>query len=241
MDKDELGCIEQRTPEWYKARLGHITSSMVYNVMLQPTKKAMAEGEVFSETAKGYLYKVASERNIRKSYLEDDFKFAEYLDRVNIETREMRYGSETEELAREMYRKTTKCELTKAGFIKYDGDIPNYGDSPDGVVLDKKTFKPIGCIEIKCPKPETWMKYKALFSNGVVLKDIEDKYYWQCQSHMLCLGVDWCDFIYFDKMMKDSLQVVRIERNDMDIDELKKRIILANEFIDNLLNTHNHE
>jgi hypothetical protein len=234
LNREDVSCLEQRTPEWYKARLGHITGSMVYNVMLQPTKKAMAEGEIFSETAKSYLYKVASERNIRKSYLEDDFRFAEYLERTNIETREMRYGSETEAVAREAYRLKTKCELTEVGFVQHKS-IDNYGDSPDGVVLDKETFKPIGCIEIKCPKPETWMKYKALFAQGKSLLDIEEKYYWQCLSHIMCLEVDWCDFIYFDKMMKDSLQVVRIDRNDEDILALEQRIEKANEFINSLL------
>lgn len=234
MDAEDVSCLEQRTPEWYKARLGHITGSMVYNVMLQPTKKAMNEGEIFSETAKGYLYKVAAERNIRQSYLDDDFKFAEYLERTNIETREMRYGTETEELAREMYRKKTKYELTEVGFITHP-NIPNYGDSPDGVVLDKVLFKPIGCLEIKCPKPETWMKYLAQFKAGKTLKDIEDKYYWQCQSHMMCLGVEWCDFVYFDKMMKDGLQIVRIERNEEDIELMKERIRLANEYIDKMI------
>ena len=230
---EDASCFGQRTPEWYKARLGHITSSMVYNVMLQPTKKAQAEGEVFSETAKSYLYKVAAERNISEPYLEDQFE--EWLDRTNIETRAMRYGTETEDLARNVYEFTLHegLSLVQAGFIQHP-TIPFYGDSPDGVVVDAES-NPIGCIEIKCPNSETWMKYKDLFAKGKTLKDIEEKYYWQCQSHMMCLGVDWCDFIYFDKMMNDSLQIVRIERNDTDMDALVERIGLANEFIENLL------
>lgn len=230
---DESSCVEQRTPEWYKARLGHITSSMVYNVMLQPTKKAQAEGEIFSDTAKSYLYKVAAERNLRQSYLDDDINFSEYLERTNIETREMRYGTECEEIARKVYVKKTKCELAEAGFIH--SDIPFYGDSPDGVVVDKETFEPIGVIEIKCPKPETFMKYKALFNKGKSLMDIEDKYYWQCQSHMYCNNVQWCDFVYFDKMQKNGLQIVRIERNQDDIDAMLERIRLADKFINELL------
>ena len=230
---EDASCFGQRTPEWYKARLGHITSSMVYNVMLQPTKKAQAEGEVFSETAKSYLYKVAAERNISEPYLQDQFD--EWLDRTNIETRAMRYGTETEDLARNVYefeRLEEGNTLVQCGFIK-DSVIPYYGDSPDGVVCDSESI-PIGCIEIKCPNSETWMKYKAMFAKGMTLKDIEEKYYWQCQSHMLCLNVAWCDFIYFDKMMKDSLQVVRIERNEDDIKELTERINLANVFIEKL-------
>ena len=231
---EDASCFGQRTTEWYKARLGHITSSMVYNVMLQPTKKAQAEGEVFSETAKTYLYKVAAERNISEPYLEDQFD--EWLDRTNIETRAMRYGTETEDLARSVYefeRLEDGLSLIQAGFVRHD-EIPYYGDSPDGVVVNKYSF-PVGCIEIKCPNSETWVKYKAMFAKGMSLKDVEEKYYWQCQSHMFCIGVQWCDFIYFDKMMKNSLKVVRVERNEEDVFAMKERIILANQFIENLL------
>lgn len=232
---NDSSCFGQCTPEWYKARLGHITSSMVYNVMLQPTKKAMAEGEVFSETGKNYLYKVAAERNISKPYLEEQFE--EWLDRTNIETRAMRYGTETEDMARSVYE--FQClnngeTMEQAGFVRHQS-IPYYGDSPDGVVCDKDGT-PIGCIEIKCPNSDTWMKYRDLFAQGKTLKGIEEKYYWQCQSHMFCLNVDWCDFVFFDKMMEDALQVVRIERNDDDIEEMGKRIVLANRFIEDLLN-----
>lgn len=230
---EDTSTLGQRTPEWYKARLGHITSSMVYNVMLQPTKKAQAEGEVFSETAKSYLYKVAAERNISEPYLEGQFD--EWLDRTNIETRAMRYGTETEDLARNVYEFGLEDGLSvvQAGFVKHP-EIPYYGDSPDGVVVDKDS-NPVGCVEIKCPNSDTWMKYKALFAQGKTLKDVEEKYYWQCQSHMLCLGVQWCDFVFFDKMMNDSLQVVRIQRDEEDIEALQERIVLANGFIDNIL------
>ena len=230
---EDSSCFGQRTPEWYKARLGHITSSMVYNVMLKPTAKAAKEGEVFSETAKSYLYKVAAERNISEPYLNGQFD--EWLDRTNIETRAMRYGTETEDMARNIYELQLDGDLSvvQAGFIQHN-EIPNYGDSPDGVVVDGES-NPVGCIEIKCPNSDTWMKYKALFAQGKTLKEIEEKYYWQCQSHMLCCGVQWCDFIFFDKMMNNSLQVVRIQRDEEDIEALQERIIMANEFIDNIL------
>ena len=230
----DASCFGQRTPEWYKARLGHITSSMVYAIMGAPTKKAQSEGEVFSETGKSYLYKVSAERNISEPYLQDQFE--EWLDRTNIETRAMRYGTETEDLARNVYEFQCLPEgftMEQAGFVHHQS-IPYYGDSPDGVVCDKEGV-PQGCIEIKCPNSDTWMKYKAQFAQGKTLKEVEEKYYWQCQSHMLCLNVDWCDFVFFDKMMNDALQVVRIERNAEDIENLANRITLANEFINDLL------
>ena len=234
MMNNDSSCFGQRTPEWYKARLGHITSSMVYAIMGNPTKKAMEAGEVFSETAKSYLFKVAAERNISEPYLEEQFD--EWMDRTNIETRAMRYGTETEDLARSVYeyeRVGNGMTLEQCGFVRHN-EIQYYGDSPDGVVCDKDGI-PVGCIEIKCPNSDTWLRYKTMFAKGATLKEVEDKYYWQCQSHMLCLGVPWCDFVFFDKMMKDGLQVVRIGRDEADIAELSRRIVLANEFIESII------
>jgi hypothetical protein len=86
--------MEQHTQEWYKARLGKITGSMVYVLMSTPRKK----GETFTDTAKNYLYQLAAERNLNDAF--KDTYFDEYLERVNVETRAMRYGTDTEELAR---------------------------------------------------------------------------------------------------------------------------------------------
>lgn len=41
--------------------------------------------------------------------------------------------------------------------------------------------------------------------------------------------------IYFDKMMKDGFNVVRIERNEADINLLLSRIKTANQLINSLL------
>lgn len=229
---ENISCVEQGSFDWFRARLGHITSSMVYNVMLEPTKKESEEGELFSNTAKTYLYKVAAERNLMERIIKDDDLFSEYLERVNVNTRSMRYGTETEDIARRVYAIKTKSEVAECGFI-VNTDIENYGDSPDGVVLDENG-KPEGTLEIKCPNPETWMRYKHKFSRGQHLKDVEEKYYWQCQSHCLCNNVQWCDFVYFDKMQKGGCKIVRIYRNEDDISKLKQRIVLANEFIESL-------
>lgn len=218
--------MEQRTNEWYKARLGHITSSMVYVLMSVPRKK----DETFTDTAKSYLYGLAAERQISPVYLNDHFD--EWLERTDTTTRAMRYGTETEDLARQCYYldlpDTQKVE--ERGFVEHiKGE---YGDSPDGIVVENG--KPIKAIEIKCPNSATYMKYKAMFAEGKTLKEVEEKYYWQCQSHMLCNDVQQCDFIYFDKMLTNPLQVVCVERNEDDIALMLERINLASEFIKNI-------
>lgn len=235
MDALDMCCLQQGSLDWYKARLGKITSSNIYNIMLMPTKKAQAEGEIFSETAKSYLYKVASERMLDNDYINDFDLFNEYLERVNAQTREMRYGSETEAIARNAYILQSDYEVLECGFVSAPDEAfaEIYGDSPDGVVIEECV--PIGTLEIKCPKPETWIKYRAMFDQGKSLLEVEEKYYWQCQSHIYCNGVEWCDFVYFDKMQRNGLQIVRIERNQADIDAMLERITLANQFIENIL------
>lgn len=221
--------MEQHSIEWYKARLGKITGSMVYSLMGTPRKK----GEVWTDTAKSYLYELAAERRISETYLTT--KFDEWLQRTNVETWAMRYGTETESQARDSYNMTLPDGLTvkECGFILYEG-LQNYGDSPDGLVINA-SGEVERVLEIKCPNPATWMRYKAEFAEGITLKDIEPKYWWQVQSHMLATGCGVCDFVYFDKMLKDGLQVVSIEANDEDILLLREKITAANEFINSLI------
>lgn len=218
--------MEQRTPEWYKARLGHITSSMVYAIMATPRKK----DETFTDTAKSYLYQLAAERQISPVYLNDHFE--EWLERTDSTTRAMRYGTDTEQLARECYYIDLPdgYSVKEEGFVEY---IPGlYGDSPDGLVC--KDGIPERCIEIKCPNSATFMKYKALFAEGRPLKEVEEKYYWQCQSHMLCNNVQSCDFVVFDKMLRDPMLVINIPRHEADCNALLERVRLAGQFITNI-------
>lgn len=217
--------MEQHSIDWYKARLGKITGSMVYTLMSRPRSKT----ETFTETAKGYLYQVAAERTLNSLYAGQYFD--QWLQRTNVETWAMRYGTEMESLARSTYSMYLDSNLTlkECGFFRHPL-IKSYGDSPDGTIYDHKGDM-VGTVEIKCPNPNTFMKYKALFAQGLTLKDVEEKYYWQTQSHMMCTGTEWCDFVAFDKMLNPSLQVQRINRNDEDIALMEERIKEAEDFI----------
>ena len=219
--------MQQRTDEWYKARLGKITGSMVYVLMGTPRKK----DEIFTDTAKNYLYQLAAERNINETYLTT--KFDEWLQRTNVETFAMRYGTETEELARANYEMNLPegFSVRECGFNEHPV-LPNYGDSPDGLVYDGDTL--VRVLEIKCPNPNTWVKYLDGFAHGKSLKEVEEKYYWQCVSHMVCAGVKFCDFVYYDKMMQDGMRCVPIELDTADADLLIERVQQADNFINEI-------
>ena len=225
--------MEQRTIEWYKARLGHITSSMVYNIMGTPRKK----GETFTDTAKSYLYGIAAERMMADEYKGD--KFGEWLERTDTTTRAMRWGTDNEDMARMLYSLNIDGSLSvkEHGFTEYIEGL--YGDSPDGLVVTTDNApKVVGVLEIKCPNSSTFVKYRHLLAEGKTLKEVEEKYYWQVQSHMMCQQCDWCDFVIYDKMMADPLYITRIPRNNDDIQALQERIIAARDFLNNLTATH---
>lgn len=223
--------MEQRTIEWYKARLGKITSSNVYKVMTESRTKS----EVFGDTAKTYLYELAADRNLDEETLNDELMLMEYLGQ-GFESEAMRRGTELEASARVAYEMGLPSSLSVAevGFVPDDECGDFYGDSPDGLVLEYGV--PVGCLEIKCPKTSTWIRYREAFASGKTLRQVEPKYYWQCQSHMRCNAVPWCDFVYFDPYMEDGIQVVRIERNEEDITRMVERIKMANGFINDILN-----
>lgn len=210
-----------------------------YTKQLNAAKEAV-DSASFTGTALSYILSVSSERNMRKVFIEDDTLFDFFIQRTELTNRDMKWGNEMEPYARQEYMQITHNEVVEIGFRR-SSKIDWLGDSPDGLVVDKETGKPIGCIEIKCPKPNTWMLYKYSFSKGKkegktsneILKEIKPEYYWQCQCHCECNNLPWCDFIYYDQMQNDGLQVERIYRCQEDIDNMTSRVVKANKFIDN--------
>ena len=249
-----LDDVKQGSLAWKMLRLGKITSSNVYCLMSMPR----SGNELFTDTAKSYLFGVASELMLNKKYSSESF-VEEYFERVDATTKQMRYGTELELKARVEYAKakSLKYEFTdtdgskvstkdngkgsviEVGFVEGEDDLCGYGDSPDGLILDGKG-EVRGCLEIKCPNPYTFAKYKYLFEQGKTLKEIEPKYYWQVVSHCLANNVDWCDFVFYDKMMKEGLQIKRIEMQHSadgfdDLNLLKGKIKIAVKFVNSVI------
>ena len=115
--------MEQRSPEWFLARLGKVTASRVADIVAK-TKAG------YSTSRENYAVELALQRitgNIPESYL----------------NAAMQWGTEKEPEARAMYEMTTGNFVTEVGFIDHP-NIPMSGASPDGIVGD-------GLIEIKCP------------------------------------------------------------------------------------------
>lgn len=121
----------QGTEEWFKARMGRITSSNFPLLMQKPRS-----GD-FNNTQLTYLKERAVE--ILTGNREESYS-----------NKYMEWGTETESLAREAYELEYFKIVKEVGFFPF-GD--NFGDSPDGIIENEKA------IEIKCPKSTTHLDY----------------------------------------------------------------------------------
>lgn len=92
----------------------------------------------------------------------------------------MEWGVENEPHAKAAYTARTGNDITEAGFVLPDS-TDAYGGSPDGLIGDD------GLIEVKCPAPETLIKYHA---EG----QLPTQYRPQVQALLLITGRPWCDF-----------------------------------------------
>jgi len=121
--------MEQRTDEWYQARLGKVTASRIEAVM------AKGKNGNPSETRKNYMTDLLVERLTGEP---TDF----------YTSADMQYGIDMEDFAKLAYMEKTGNAVNNVGFID-SVNVVNSGASPDGLI----GFE--GGIEIKCPKTKT--------------------------------------------------------------------------------------
>ena len=116
--------MEQRSEEWFAARLGKVTASRVADVI------ATRKGQESTVRAK-YRLQLATERLTNK-------KVDAFFNQA------MQDGIDREPMAREIYEHLVETQVEEVGFIDHP-NIAMAGASPDGLVNDD------GIIEIKCP------------------------------------------------------------------------------------------
>ena len=224
--------VEQRSLEWHRLRCGCITGSKVADIMKSGRKK----DEIFSETAKAYLFQVAGERLFNPSFLNDDDIFQDYIDQVSVSTKAMQWGSDQEDAAKSLFMQMNfpECEITELSSCKHD-TIPYFAASPDGAIYGRDG-EDIKIIEVKCPNINTYMKYRTLIHDAVSLKETESKYYWQMMAEMSCTGATSGIFITYCPWLSKPIHWAEIERVEDDIKLMEDRVILANDFINEIIN-----
>lgn len=223
--------IEQRSLEWRRMRVGCITGSKVGDIMKAGRKK----DEIWSDTAKSYLYQVAGERLFNKEFLNDDDVFQDYIEQTSFTSKAMQWGQDQEDAAINLYRNLNApdVEIACVSSCKHD-TIPLFAASPDGIIYDRGS-KDLKVLEVKCPSINTYMKYRDLIHDAASLKEVEPKYYWQMMAEMSCTDACGGVFVTYCPWLSKPIHWAEIERMEDDIKFMEERVVLANQFIDNLI------
>lgn len=185
--------IIQGSEEWHQSRLGKVTASRVADVVAK-TKTG------YSTSRENYMAELLLER--RNGARQESFQ-----------NDAMRWGTETEPLARAAYEAHTGEIVEEVAMVAHP-TIAMAGASPDGLVGKS------GLLEIKCPNSATHLQ-------TLLTKKPAGKYITQMMWQMACTGRQWCDFVSYDPRFEAGLQlfVVRVDRDDILIKSLENEVI----------------
>lgn len=150
--------MEQRSEEWFAARLGKLTASRV--------------ADALATTAKGWG---AGRKNYAAELLCERLTGAQQERFTNAA---MAWGTETEPQARAAYEFMRDVTVEEVGFVPHPS-IPMSGASPDGLVGDD------GLIEIKCPNTATHIE--TLLSGKIEQKYLlQMRWQMACTGRLWC-------------------------------------------------------
>lgn len=216
--------MDQRTHEWFCARLGHFTGSEIGKLMISSKKK----DELFGDGAISYIIEKMAERDLIDEIKEDEEVFNEYHYITSTSNKAMQFGTDNEPLARKLIIKELGEGFEEVGSIPHPS-IKWFSSSPDGMSKDNSI-----ALEIKCPSIDAVMRYRCFVKDGESLKKEKSLYYWQAMSHMAVTGAKACVFVVFNPFLKHPLYHFVVDRDEKAIQELETRVIKANEYIESL-------
>lgn len=161
-------CRQQKTPEWFQARLGKVTASNIDRAQsfLQRASKGKKAGDSSADRDK-YIRELATE----------------LITRVPVEhyvSPAMDIGAQYEDEARTEYWMATGNEVDQTGFVLHP-TLDFLGASPDGLC-------PTHGLEIKVPLLHTHMAY-------LEADEVPEEYIPQMQCNMLCCELPAWDFV----------------------------------------------
>ena len=220
----------QRDLAWFRKRLGKICGSKIGDLMKSGKKKE----QVFGDTALSYIYQVAAERMLNPVFVDDDELFADYVEQMQITSKAIRWGQEQEDNAKDLLlRKNPGWELAEVSSCRHD-TIPYFAASPDAIIYDREKMM---VAEIKCPNPNTYVKYATDIKDGETLKAVKPEYYYQMQSEMACTNAESGVFVAYCPWLTYPIHIVPIERDEETIKAIEERVIKANEIVEEIIKT----
>jgi len=205
MDSRLIIEAEQRSPEWYAARLGVFTSSEIYRLMTKPKLK----GEVLSEGAKTYILE----------------KVAESLTGIREEvftTQAMQWGIDNEPLAKKHLARLNNWTIEETSFIKVES--LNYGGSGDGWIREIN-----GALEVKCLNT---VNHLSEIRDSEDMKGNLPKRFWQVLSDAYLRECDVAVLAWFDPRIPNDFGLFtrQFKVEISDILEMLSKIQSANEY-----------
>lgn len=195
--------MEQRTDDWFAARLGKVTASRV--------------GDIMSRTKSGYG---ASRANYMAELVCERLTGARGESYQNAA---MLWGTEQEPAARAAYEALTGALVVETGFVPHSS-ITMSGASPDGLV------DPEGLVEIKCPNTATHLD--TLIFEAVPSKYFH-QIQWQmaCTGRQWCDFVSYDPRLpenmqlFVKRVMRDDAMINMLETEvRLFLDELEEKV-----------------
>lgn len=197
---------EQRTAEWFQARLGKVTASRVADVIAK-TKTG------YSASRENYMAQLVVER----------------LTNTQAETftnAAMQWGTDQEPFARAAYELKMGVMVDETGLVDHP-TIPMAGASPDGLIGED------GLVEIKCPNTATHID--TLLTQTVPAKYITQmQFQMACTGRQWCDFVSFDPRmpqkaqIFIKRVLRDDLFIKEVES------EIKKFLAEVSAKVDQL-------
>ncbi len=194
---------------WLQSRRGKFTSSEFHRLM------GYADNEKYqTQLTKGGF----------------SFAYDKYLECITSEskgfsTASTEHGKEYEVEAAVQFMEETGIEITNFGkeqqFIEL-GD--HLGCTPDGIIGEDAGF------ESKCLDSKTHDHYLNVIIDVDSFKKTCPNYYWQIQGSMYITGRKKWYFVCYDPRFtnpEEQLLILKVERNEKDIENLRNRLRLA--------------
>jgi hypothetical protein len=196
--------MEQRSEEWFTARLGKVTASRVADIIAK-TKSG------YSTSRANYMAELVCERLTGKQG--DSFSNAAMV-----------WGTNTEPMARAAYEALEGVLVEETGFVSHP-TIAMSGASPDGFVLED------GLVEIKCPNTATHIE--TLLDKEVPSKYVKQMQ-WQmaCTGRKWCDFVSYDPRmpedmqLFMSRIDRDDEFIIELEREvEKFLSELEDKIV----------------